>query len=32
MKLIADRFRDSVLNVTKDWAKQRKPEERIMAA
>jgi hypothetical protein len=32
MSSIADRLKDSVLNVTKDWAKQRKAEERRASA
>jgi hypothetical protein len=32
MSSIADRLKDSVLNVTKDWAKQRKAEERHASA
>jgi hypothetical protein len=32
MSEIADRLKDSVLNVTKDWAKQRKAEERHASA
>jgi hypothetical protein len=32
MSKIADRLKDSILNVTKDWAKQRKAEERRASA
>jgi hypothetical protein len=31
-KTMAERLKDSVLNVTKDWAKQRKTEERHASA
>src|SRR5262245_39308199 len=31
-KTVAERLKDSVLNVTKDWAKQRKAEERHASA
>ena len=32
MSSVADRLKNSVLNVTKDWAKQRKAEERRASA